>query len=133
MKITTVGACIFCGQANWNVNYDDCTDQDESDGLATRNCTCPDGKRAANRFEEIRKSKERIINLFGGEAEALGLNPVKSNIIDIMNAAVELIVHGEALNLSMQITGTTKTKISITAKDTVRVERTETNKYQREE
>lgn len=129
-----IGCCVYCGQANCEEIYDGCVTDDERNKVATRCCGCPDAERERRISEQIENAQDRIQQLFGQGAENLDFEPFNDGeLIELMNNTVSLIAKGIIKAASVQITGECRAKISLTAKDKIKVERTETMKYQLEE
>jgi len=128
------GICPFCGQGNIALDYEDCDTQAERDHAAMLRCHCTDAVIAAAKEKRIEKAQERIQRLFGSGARELGFRPIQGDSIFIlMNLIVEQIANYEIQSATIQISSKTKAKIATTSKGIIKVERTETSKYQLEE
>ncbi|MDR2531478.1 MAG: hypothetical protein LBC82_01370 [Oscillospiraceae bacterium] len=111
-----IATCSHCGQANLSDPLD---------------CNCPEARREARIQAQIDKARERIKQLFGENAAERGFAPIHStDTLDLMNDVVTLIANHAIKNATLQITGRCKAKISLTAKGSIKVGRTETTTYQ---
>jgi len=129
MNEVIAGACRFCGQANINGLFDKNISLEDAEEQATLKCNCCE----AEIYQKITSAKNNINILFGKGSEEYGMKPTESEkVIEHMNQVVELIADETILNATIQITARTKAKFSLTAKGAIKIERSETKKYQLE-
>lgn len=114
------GACRYCGQVRMFHTIFPWTN-DECNEAATELCDCAQAKvytKKKGRTEQVIKSIEEN---FGEHAKL----PIPA-VAKIMSAAVEPLVNYDVDNVTIKV-GKVKCKLSMTSKDTVKVERTITN------
>ena len=127
------GACIYCGQAIIINCYENET-LDEKNRIATLQCHCPQASKEYNISMQIDKAKERVYLLFGELADNYGFVPlISSKTLEYLEETIVHIARREMRAATIQISGHCKAKISLTTKGTIKVERSETTKYQLEE
>lgn len=72
--------------------------------------------------------------VFGSEAEELGFRPINApEPIQLMNDIAVLIARGYITSAVVNVRGQCRAKISLTSKEKIKVERSETRSYQLEE
>ena len=126
------GSCIFCGQALL-IDCKSGISIMERNRLATTQCHCPEAEHEARLQKQIEKAKERIIQLFGRRASDLGFSPFNDKITEFLLLIVSLIACHSLNGVVVQLPGVCRAKITMTTKGTIKVERSETTKYQLEE
>ena len=126
------GVCRYCGQVNINIDTANCS-KEEADALASKNCGCSGAKVSREREGQIQKAKERIEQLFGISASLLGFEPVNDDVVEMLNNLVPQLAEDTLLAITVYINSETKAKLAMTAKGKIKVERTDTTKYQLEE
>ena len=126
------GTCRFCGQTlSLDTDYGT---QEAADAAASELCDCFDAKEERAVQAKIRDARYRIRQVFGSEAERLGFKPVDApEILDLMDGVAELVARGYVTSAALNIRGRGRVKISITAKEKIKVERHEVRSFQLEE
>ena len=120
------GKCKHCGQSRL-VSCDPADSPEEHDEMASSQCDCYESRRASNIEKQVAHANERIEQLFGNEAPEQGFSPIKNDsAIALMKRAVAAIAEYNLQNMTVQINGNCKAKISINAKDKIEVMRTQT-------
>lgn len=117
------GYCRFCGQASI-IETDGNWTRYEVNEAATCQCRCDMAKRYVESKERVQKAKNRIIELFGCEAE----KPVDDKVINIMHTVVDAIEAKHMKGITIDIGQGVKAKVSKMAKESIKVERSETSK-----
>lgn len=126
------GTCRFCGQTlSLDTDYGT---QEAADATASELCDCFDAKEERAVQAKTRDARYRIRQVFGSEAERLGFKPVDApEILDLMDGVAELVARGYVTSAALNIRGRGRAKISITAKEKIKVERHEVRSFQLEE
>ncbi len=117
------GYCRFCGQAGI-IETDGSWTQFDVNEAVTCQCRCDMAKRYIESKERKEKAKNRIIELFGSTAE----RPVDDSVIDIMQTVVDVIEAKHMKGITIDIGQGVKAKVSKMAKESIKVERSETSK-----
>ncbi len=118
-----IGVCKFCGQT---VDVETARTQEEADRYAETNCTCSASYGARKREEQISAAKDNVRQLFGEASLSIGFkNALGAEGIDFLCCLVELVVNDaiESAKIGLGIYGTAT--VSSTAKDEIRVQRTQ--------
>ena len=117
----TFGTCRYCGQVV-NLDYEEET-QAEADIAASEKCECYDARHERN----LRK-------IFRDDAAKLGFSPIAAEEpLQLLNAIAEQTARGFITSATINVRGLCKAKITITTKEKIKVERSETKTYQLEE
>ena len=121
------GICRHCGQqSTLNKAMDT---QEEADTEAATQCDCP----GANTERQIKKGQERVLQLFGPDADNLGFDPVsESEIVEHLNDTVVRVAHHQLLSATLNLRSYGKAKIGLTSKSKIKVERSVVQAYQLE-
>lgn len=122
------GYCRFCGQAGM-VHALSGWDQDQVDEAVTRKCECDEAKKYAESKERVLKAKNRITELFGSGAE----RPIDQNVVTVMLNVVDAIEARSMKGITIDVGQGVRAKVSKMAKESIKVERTETSKKTYEE
>lgn len=117
------GYCRFCGQTGM-VRVLDGWDQEDIDDAATCQCGCDRAKKYAESKERVLKAKKRINELFGSSAE----KPVENDVVELMLSTVDAIEEKYMKGITIDIGQGVKAKVSKMAKESIKVERSETSK-----
>lgn len=126
-----IGICRFCGQS---VALDrEYETEDAANIAASETCDCPGAKTERATQKQIEAGEHRVRQVFGDEAERLGFRPVDSpEPIELMDKVVALIARGFISSATINIRGHGRAKLSITSKEKIKVERSETRSFQLE-
>lgn len=117
------GACRFCGQMKivpWSMT------QEEADDKATEACDCDDAAWDRKLKEQIRKAKEALNSVFGPGAADYGQKPVGARAMAFLQEAVSVMAEGYIDNVSVDLMGACRAKLTLTGKGSIKVKRTET-------
>lgn len=125
------GTCRYCGQVV-NLDYDEQT-QEAADFAASEQCSCDEAKRECGVRKRIDAAKDRIRKIFGADAEKYGFQPVSAESLQMLDALAELTARGFITSAAVNVRGLCKAKITLTSKEKIKVERSETRSYQLEE
>lgn len=128
----SLGTCRYCGQV---VNLERERDsQEAADIAASEECSCYDAREERAIQRKIENAQDRIQKVFGSEAEELGFRPINApEPIQLMNDIAVLIARGYITSAVVNVRGQCRAKISLTSKEKIKVERSETRSYQLEE
>lgn len=125
---TQTGYCKFCGQSG--IIYAPKTrSQEEVNEAATCRCECDEAKKYAESKERVQKAKNRITELFGSNAE----RPIDQDVVTIMLDVVDAIEARHMKGVTIDVGQGVRAKVSKMAKESIKVERTETSKKTYEE
>lgn len=128
-----LGTCNYCGQ----IHFIGCSESDsetQCNKTATYLCDCPDAKHERKIQDQITTSKDRVSKLFGDKSKEYGFAPIENEkTLTMLNNAVENIAYGYAISVTFQLGAGCKAKTTLTPKGKIKVERTDTAKYQLEE
>lgn len=81
-----------------------------------------------------RRRKNRIRKIFGDDAAKLGFAPIAAEEpLQLLNAIAEQTARGFITSATINVRGLCKAKITMTTKEKIKVERSETKTYQLEE
>lgn len=120
---TQTGYCKFCGQSG--IIYAPKTwSQEEVNEAATCRCECDEAKKYAESKERVQKAKNRITELFGSNAE----RPIDQDVVTIMLDVVDAIEARHMKGVTIDVGQGVRAKVSKMAKESIKVERTETSK-----
>lgn len=122
------GHCIYCGQMVV-VNAMQDWSEDEINQAATSQCECDAAQSYIKAQRRKEKAKKRIHELFGSAAE----KPIAEEVVDILLLSVDAIEEKTIKSLTVDIGQGAKGKIIKTAKENIRVERSESKKTTFEE
>lgn len=127
-----IGICRFCGQS---VTLEREYDKEVAANIAaSETCDCPGAKAERSIQRQIEAGERRVRQVFGGEAERIGFRPVDApEPIELMDKIVALIARGYISSATINIRGRGRAKLSITSKEKIKVERSETRSFQLEE
>lgn len=127
-----VGTCQYCGQLVSLQRERD--SQAAADHAASEECACYGARREREIQRKIENAQYKIHQLFGSEAEKLGFRPINApEPIQLMSDIVVLAARGHISSAVLNVRGLCKAKISLTSKEKIKVERSETRSYQLEE
>ena len=128
----SLGTCRYCGQV---VNLERERDsQEAADIAASEECSCYDAREERAIRRKIENAQDRIQKVFGSEAEELGFRPINApEPIQLMNDIAVLIARGYITSAVVNVRGQCRAKISLTSKEKIKVERSDTRSYQLEE
>lgn len=128
----TFGTCRYCGQVV-NLDYEEET-QAEADIAASEKCECYDARHERNLRKQITAAQNRIRKIFGDDAAKLGFAPIAAEEPpQLLNAIAEQTARGFITSATINVRGLCKAKITMTTKEKIKVERSETKTYQLEE
>ena len=128
----TFGTCRYCGQVV-NLDYEEET-QAEADIAASEKCECYDARHERNLRKQITAAQNRIRKIFGDDAAKLGFAPIAAEEpLQLLNAIAEQTARGFITSATINVRGLCKAKITMTTKEKIKVERSETKTYQLEE
>lgn len=128
----TFGTCRYCGQVV-NLDYEEET-QAEADIAASEKCECYDARHERNLRKQITAAQNRIRKIFGDDAAKLGFSPIAAEEpLQLLNAIAEQTARGFITSATINVRGLCKAKITMTTKEKIKVERSETKTYQLEE
>jgi len=116
--IQKTGACIYCGQIG-TVEAEEHISVEEIDKMVSLQCDCHLAKEAVKKAQRLEKAKDSAKKLFADHSE---------DVIYFMQAAVTLISNGEIGQIKIDTIGNVKATISKTAKNNIKIERSETKK-----
>lgn len=116
--IQKTGACIYCGQIG-TVEAEEHISIEEIDKMVSLQCDCHLAKEAVKKAQRLEKAKDSAKKLFADHSE---------DVIYFMQAAVTLISNGEIGQIKIDTIGNVKATISKTAKNNIKIERSETKK-----
>lgn len=127
-----LGTCRYCGQL---VNLErERGSQEAADIAASEECSCFDARAERAIRRQIENAQDRIQKIFGSEAEELGFQPIAApEPLKLMNDIAVLVARGYISSAVVNVRGQCKAKISLTSKEKIKVERSETRSYQLEE
>lgn len=127
-----VGTCRYCGQL---VSLERERDTREAaDIAASEECSCYEARAERTVRRQIENAQDRIHKIFGGEAEELGFRPIDApEPLELMDEIAVLVARGYISSAVINIRGLCRAKISLTTKEKIKVERSETRSYQLEE
>lgn len=117
------GYCRFCGQARM-VHTLTGWSQEDVDEAVTCKCECDAAKKYAESKERIQKAKSRITELFGNTAE----RPIDQDVVTVMLNVVDAIEAKHMKGITIDVGQGVKAKVSKMAKESIKVERSETSK-----
>ena len=123
------GTCKFCGQMG-TANGKAGLSETEINELITYHCGCEKAKEYAKQKEQIQKAKARISETFG---PAAGEKALDENIVENLVSFVDIIAEKKTQSVTVDMGRGLKARVSRTAKDSIKVERTETVKASFEE
>ena len=128
----TIGTCRYCGQV---VSLERERDtQEAADIAASEECSCYDARAERSVRRQIENAQDRIQKIFGSEAEELGFRPINApEPVQLLNDIAVLIARGYITSAVVNVRGQCRAKISLTSKEKIKVERSETRSYQLEE
>lgn len=122
------GYCRFCGQAGMVHALREWS-QDQVDEAVTCKCECDEAKKYAESKERVQKAKSRITELFGSSAE----RPIDQDVVTVMLDVVDAIEARAMKGITIDVGQGVRAKVSKMAKESIKVERTETSKKTYEE
>lgn len=136
------GRCRFCGQANV-YKYADYHTQEQADECATLSCGCYESrkykehieakqKREEDRKQDIKRAQEQIENMFGSGSSEYGLMPVKTDVKEMLLNAAIMVYDGLLKDISINITSSTKMKISKSPKGKLTIARSDAAVFKQE-
>ena len=128
----SLGTCRFCGQL---VNLERERDtQEAADIAASEECSCYDAREERAIRRKIENAQDRIQKVFGSEAEELGFRPIDApEPLQLMDEIAVLVARGYISSAIINVRGQCRAKISLTSKEKIKVERSETRSYQLED
>lgn len=126
--IAQTGYCRFCGQAGMIHAMAEWS-QDEVNEAATCKCECDEAKKYAESKERVQKAKNRIKELFGSTAE----RPIDQDVVAIMLLVVDAIEGKQMKGITIDVGLGVKARAAKMAKESIKVERSETSKKTYEE
>lgn len=94
------------------------------DEAVTCKCECDAAKKYAESKERVQKAKGRIKELFGSAAE----RPIDQDVVAIMLLVVDAIEEKQMKGITIDVGQGIKAKVSKMAKESIKVERSETSK-----
>ena len=108
--------------------------QAEADIAASEKCECYDARHERNLRKQITAAQNRIRKIFGDDAAKLGFSPIAAEEpLQLLNAIAEQTARGFITSATINMRGLCKAKITMTTKEKIKVERSETKTYQLEE
>lgn len=128
----TYGTCRYCGQV---VSLErEHETEDAANIAAAEECSCYDARAERAVIKQIAAAHDRIRKIFGEEAEELGFQPIAApEPLALLNDIAALVARGFITSAVINVRGRCKAKISLTSKEKIKVERSETRSYQLEE
>lgn len=122
------GGCRFCGQIR-GLEVPEEWDEDMCNEVATELCDCVEAEIYTRGIKRKEKAAEAIENQFGVAAGRDQVeDSVKKLLLRIADMAIEEIINSATIDIG----GGVKAKIAVTAKGSVKVERTKTEKKAQE-
>lgn len=122
------GYCRYCGQAGM-VHALAGWSQADIDEAVTCKCECEAAKKYEESKERVRKAKNRIKELFGEAAE----RPIDQDVVAIMFLVVDAIEEKQMKGITIDVGQGVKARVAKMAKESIKVERSETSKKTYEE
>ena len=116
-------ACRYCGQMRMIEVPDNWTDEQMNE-LVVEHCPCPDAQTHNSIKHRKEKAHERIEMLFGEQSEF----PIDENAEKLLHMAADAAVDLDIERVTVGIKDGTKASIKRTAKGSIKIERTESNK-----
>lgn len=126
--VEQTGYCRFCGQTGivrtmqgWNeerINED-----------VTLNCQCEAAQSYSKAVARKQKAKQRVNELFGGKAE----KPLKNSVVELLLLSVDAIEDKAMKGITVDAGRGIRAKVSKMAKESIKVERSESKKTTYEE
>ena len=95
-----------------------------ADEAVTCKCECDAAKKYAESKERVQKAKSRITELFGNTAE----RPIDQDVVTVMLNVVDAIEAKHMKGITIDVGQGVKAKVSKMAKESIKVERSETSK-----
>lgn len=117
------GYCRFCGQAGM-VHTLTGWSQEDVDEAVTYKCECDAAKKYVESEERVQKAKSRITELFGSTAE----RPIDQDVVTVMLNVVDAIEAKHMKGITIDVGQGVKAKVFKMAKESIKVERSETSK-----
>lgn len=121
------GGCKYCGQIAALEIPSDWTEE-MCNELATELCECTEAGIYARKKKQKEKASEAIEEQFGDKAE----DRIEEEVIGLLNIIADMVIEDRLNSGTLDIGDGIKAKISLTAKGTVKVERTKTEKGAKE-
>lgn len=118
---TKEGGCRFCGQIA-TLEVDPEWQQSVIDELATECCDCNDAMDYARKKAQKENARAYIREQFAREIER------KEGLEELLYSIADMAVEEKIKSVSIDITGRVKGRVGMTAKGTVKIERTKTDK-----
>lgn len=122
------GHCRFCGQAGFATTMTDWGEERVNEQV-TLQCQCTDAQEYLKSIERKQKAKKRINELFGEGAE----KPVQRSVTDLLMLTVDAIEDKDMKGIMVDVGQGVKAKVSKMAKESIKVERSESKKTTYEE
>ena len=94
------------------------------DEAVTCKCECDAAKKYTESKERVQKAKSRITELFGSTAE----RPINQDVVTVMLNVVDAIEAKHMKGITIDVGQGVKAKVSKMAKESIKVERSETSK-----
>lgn len=107
------GACIYCGQMAQFETIGD-VNPAQLDAWATEKCSCNEAKEARKKLKSKNAAEEYVKKMYEEDMP---------EVAEMLITGIELIYKAKIENLSININGITKAKISMTAKGNIKVEK----------
>lgn len=116
-----IGACKYCGQI-CSMATQEFESQEEADDYATAMCDCERAKLERALKGAILAARGNAAALFGESCGDLGFDPVKEDVIEVINQAIAAVGTFAVKDVSFTLPTGDKGKIS-RSKDAIRVTR----------
>lgn len=127
LLIPDKGGCKFCGQiAAFEVPSDWTSEM--CNELATELCECTGAGAYTRKKKQKEKAVEAIEEQFGDKAE----NRIDEEVTELLITIADMVIENELNSGMLDIGDGIKAKIALTAKETVKIERTKTEKGAKE-
>lgn len=127
------GTCKFCGQCNWDLDCSECLNTDEAIEKATESCECDEAVKYTTLRKKYTSAKAHVDDLFGKGCKEKEIEPASTNVLTYLYTCAERVVNSDISAVTVNIARGCQAKISASAKGQIKVERTETEKYQQQE
>lgn len=112
-KEIQTGACIYCGQTMQFETTGD-VNPAQLDAWASEKCSCNEAKEARKKLKSKNEAEEYVKEMYEEKMP---------EVAELLIRGIELIYEDKIANMSINIDGITKAKISMTAKGGIKVEK----------
>lgn len=116
--VEKTGACVYCGQMG-AVKVPEFATEAEVDKEVSLHCDCKMAKEAVKKRMRIEQAQENVQELFGNQDEI---------VVCFLKESVRLVGNDLIKKIKVDVSGNVKATISMTAKNMIKVEQSETKK-----